>query len=240
MTHLSLFSGIGGMDLAAEMAGFTTVGQCEAGEYQAAVLRRHWPTVPLWRDIRDLSGGGFRERTGLGAVDVISGGFPCQPFSTAGKQRGKTDDRYLWPEMLRVVRELRPTWVVGENVAGIVRLALDDVLSELEGAGYACRAFVLPACAVGAPHRRERVAIVAHSDGERLQTGNTERRLRPEHGRDPAACACCSRDPWQAEPGVGRVADGVPHRMDRLRALGNAVVPQQFYPIFRAIAEQCK
>ena len=169
LTHLSLFSGIGGLDLAAEMAGFRMVGQCEWADCPTKVLEKHWPDVPRWRDIRTLKGESFHEKTGLRTVDVISGGFPCQPFSVAGKRRGKEDDRYLWPEMLRVISELRPAWVVGENVAGIVNMALDQVYADLENEGYSVQAFIIPACAVGAPHRRDRCAIIANRYGAGLQ-----------------------------------------------------------------------
>lgn len=149
LTHLSLFSGIGGLDLAAEWAGFRTVGQCEWADYPRAVLEKHWPGLPRWRDIRTLTGDDFFAKTGLRTVTVLSGGFPCQPFSTAGKRRGKDDDRYLWPEMLRVISEIRPAWVVGENVAGLMRIALDDILSELQDAGYEARAYSSEARDVG-------------------------------------------------------------------------------------------
>lgn len=260
LTHLSLFTGIGGLDLAAEWAGFQTVGQCEWADYPTKVLEKHWPTVPRWRDIRTLTGEDFYERTGLRTVDIISGGFPCQPFSTAGVRRGKSDDRYLWPEMLRVIQDLRPTWVVGENVVGIIDMALDTVLSDLEAIGYAVQAFIIPACSVDAPHRRYRVFIVAHSnsDGRKgpRQTPkegydiDQERPLVAEGGPIPNAesgreqrkfsgrretWGPGSIDWWSVEPDVGRVAHGIPHRVDRITTLGNAVVPQQAYPIFKAI-----
>ncbi|MGL6217563.1 MAG: DNA cytosine methyltransferase [Lacrimispora sphenoides] len=368
LTHLSLFSGIGGLDLAAEWAGFESVGQCEWADYPTKVLEKHWPDVSRWRDIRTLTGESFYERTNRRTVDIISGGFPCQPFSVAGKQRGKDDDRYLWPEMVRVIKELRPTWVVGENVAGIINMALDTVLSDLEAAGYTVRTFVIPACGVDAPHQRYRTAIVAHSkgiftgglpvreeqkkprpckrsenvagsngnrfggegtgkpdndkewngetqkqgrgaepyapvsgreaisntdsprceefdistvtdqqgfgggegdegyvpnpNGERLQAERSEQQTAGVTGDSQTDGAVCNTagqglqngsekplgmyrekqepkrsDWWAAEPGVGRVANGIPSRVDRIKCLGNAVVPAQFYPIFQAIAD---
>lgn len=349
LTHLSLFSGIGGLDLAAEWARIRTVGQCEWAEYPAKVLERHWPDVPRWKDIRTLTGESFYARTGRRTVDVVSGGFPCQPFSVAGKRRGKDDDRYLWPEMVRVIREIRPTWVVGENVAGIVRMALPGILSELEAGGYIARTFLVPACAVGALHRRYRVAIVGYAEhngpssaeiagsphaaggrkpereepsgefagaGESGNGGNvadTESigqqgvgaggeqigaegpgKAQPERvcdvlpvssDRENGRRVGCTTTPektgeprrdnrerekeyvcgggsaesgmggmadgfsagmdgdldfiinhyWDTEPDIPRLAAGTAHRSDRLKCLGNAVVPQQFYPVFRAI-----
>lgn len=191
LTHLSLCSGIGGLDLAAESAGFVTIGQCEYADYQTKVLERHWPDVPRWRDIRTLNGENFYDRTGQRTVDVISGGIPCQPFSVAGKRRSKEDDRYLWPEMFRVIQELCPLWVVVENVTGIINLALNQVLSDLESIGYEGQTFVIPACGVDAPHKRERVCIVAHAvNGSsvmrrhwKLQNAKEDGRERSDNGR---------------------------------------------------------
>ena len=215
LTHLSLFSGIGGLDIAAEMAGIETVGQCEYADYPYAILQQHWPTVPKWRDIRTLTGDDFYRRTGLRTVDIISGGFPCQPFSQAGKRRGKEDDRYLWPEMLRVIRELKPTWVVGENVPGIVSLALDTVLSDLEAEGYEVQTFVIPACGVDAPHRRDRVAILAHAlnwggtlRGDReLQNTASDAGQRSDHRRGTPAAQ--PRERRQDKSRLTGVADGI-------------------------------
>lgn len=270
-THLSLFSGIGGLDLAAEWAGFTTVGQCEFAEYPTKVLEKHWPDVPRWRDIRTLSKESFYERTGLRTVDVISGGVPCQPFSVAGKQKGKDDDRYLWPEMLRVIDELRPRCVVGENVPGIIKIAAGQVVKDLERAGYHVVVFNFEAAAVGAWHRRSRVFFVGITDVadaacERIQGCAAIRAAEPNErsgemqsdaGRGNektvreavrGGCAGLARWEqsqeladgrcWAVEPDVGRVAHGIPYRVDRLKCLGNAVVPQQAYPIFRALREE--
>ena len=243
LTHLSLFSGIGGLDLAAEWAGFTTVGQCEFADYPTKVLEKHWPDVPRWRDVRTLTKESFYERTGLRTVDVLSGGFPCQPFSVAGKQKGKEDDRYLWPEMLRVIRELRPRCVVGENVSGLIRIALAEVLSELQNIGYEARAYSSAARDVGGLHKGERIFIVAAAndggaavrrDAQFPPDGSAERR-GDNHGGGAEKPDLWKR--WEVEPRPYGVAHGIPNRVDRLKCLGNAVVPQQAYPIFRALGE---
>ena len=160
MTHASLFSGIGGFDLAAEWAGWTNVFNCEIDKFCQKVLRHHFPKAIQYSDVKTTDFAIHR-----GGVDVLTGGFPCQPFSLAGKRRGSDDNRYLWPEMLRAIREIQPRWVVGENVFGIVNwsdgMVFEQVQSDLEAEGYEVQPFLIPACAVDAPHRRDRVWFVA-------------------------------------------------------------------------------
>ena len=369
MNVLDLFSGIGGFSLGLERAGpFRTVAFCEREPFPQAVLRKHWPEVPIYDDVRTIP----TER--LGRIDLICGGFPCQPWSVAGQQRGAEDDRDLWPAMAALVKKLRPTWVIGENVRGFVNqpMGLQRSLSDLESLGYEAVPFIIPACSVDAPHRRDRVWIIAarddaYGDGvrphrtevdeqregepadgqerhvrqvceilagsrdagkrdtrdvpnsdnaigrrgkERRQgwhgqselhgaerlAAHADSKVEPDgafdarqgcgelgavadadserryggaeehgsHGRefvagngeavadaDDAGCeqqwrpqsepaqheAVERGSRWLAEPGVGRVAHGVPRRVDRLKALGNAVVPQVVEQIGRAILE---
>lgn len=265
---LDLFSGIGGFSLGLERTGgFETVAFCEIEKFPQAVLRKHWPEVPIYEDVRTLT-----KNNGPANVDVICGGYPCQPFSTAGRRKGAEDDRHLWPEVNRLLAEYRPHWFIGENVAGHVSMGLDDVLSDLEKQDYTARAFVIPACAVNAPHRRDRVWVVAHATsmqrnggknnakaGERQTPksrdcscetnvpntkcerqqgqGRAERRLRSAANGNRKADFTITNGGWSAEPAMGRVANGVPDRMDRLKGLGNAVVPQIPELIGRAILE---
>lgn len=163
LTHLDLFSGIGGFALAAQWAGFHTVGFSEVDSFCCKVLKKHWPDVPNWGDVRNVYYDG--------KLDLITGGFPCQPFSVAGKKKGNKDDRHLWPYFRQIIRNHHPRFVVAENVTGIVNMELDAILDDLEACGYAPQTFVIPACAVGAPHRRERVWIVAYSNRERCDYG---------------------------------------------------------------------
>ena len=287
LTHLDLFSGIGGFALAARMVGqIETVAFCECEAYAQRVLKKHWPDVPICDDIHNLKGNDY------GPIDLVTGGFPCQPYSLAGKRGGNNDDRALWPQMLRVIREARPTWIIGENVPGIISLALDGVLADLEREGYACETFLLPACAVDAKHRRNRVWIVAHAaDDIRWQNNggmvSSKRESRSEaqkrtlqegmrhtindgpakesnapanansgrqsqcaeldgskaqdttngHSRVRYADGCSSPTRWLPEPDVGRVAHGIPSRVDRLKGLGNAIVPQVAAALLSKIVE---
>jgi len=340
---LDLFSGIGGFSLGLERTGgFETVAFCEIEDYPRRVLAKHWPDVPIYNDVKELT----HERLaadGLGGIDIIVGGYPCQPFSHAGQRRGAEDDRHLWPEVKRLVASIRPAWCLFENVAGHVSMGLDEVLSDLEGQGYSAWPTIIPACAVDAPHRRDRVWIIANQQGDGRQqrqqdgrrcgegigkgeeqglrhgcgalahpdnagqpagawrwqdhrdekwhdlgrggenvadaghTGVLQRRQhgdgsedgveqggvrrdvlsgrqqgqvladtsgnRPQgerkDGRTPGPSGLCggtrcdedahlreATAEWPTEPDVGRVAHGIPRRVDRLKCLGNAVVPQ--------------
>ena len=348
MNHVSLFTGIGGFDLACDWAGIETIVQVEQDKFCQKVLKKHWPSVPIINDVRDIDGikeairqtladtarrendkregrnlaqtskaregsdtaSSFsstdgREARSESAITILSAGVPCQPASQAGKQRGAQDDRWLWPETFRVVEALMPTWCVFENVSGLLTLdngvVFDNLLSELEGIGYEVQPFVIPACAVNAPHRRDRVWIVAHSTrrreepwpergtsdqpsetgikghaiDDRVQSddGNTRRRGQTKtsickFGEDivpnPISERGCSRntpgqdaedvgelrrgtqygnwefesrvggvadglsaflDRFNEEPDIPRVATGIKDRVNRLKSLGNAVVP---------------
>jgi len=164
MTHGSLFSGIGGFDLAAEWMGWENVFHCEWNEFGKKVLHHYWPQSISYHDITKTDFTIHR-----GKIDILTGGFPCQPYSSAGKRKGKEDERHLWPEMLRAIREIQPRWVVGENVLGLVNwsggLVFHEVQADLEAAGYEVWPYVLPAVSVNAPHRRDRVWFVAYNNG---------------------------------------------------------------------------
>ena len=263
MRHFDLFSGIGGFALGLRMAGgYETVGFCEIESFARQVLAKHWPDVPIYKDIREL------DADAIGDVDIITAGWPCQPFSRAGERKGQQDDRYLWPEVNRLLVAVRPTWFIGENVTGLFSLGIDTVLSDLADAGYGCWPVVLPACAIDAPHRRDRIFICAYTDSDRQQeqcaSGGTVRReprndtVRlcadvPDTGgaglqvseqedicgarRREEGGAAAKRSRWPTEPGLCRVAYGVPNRVDRLKALGNSVVPGLVAEIGRVIHE---
>ena len=174
MIHIGLFEGIGGFSFAAKLAGWETLATCEINPFGQHILKHYWPGAYHHGDIKTLTYDTINaELSSRYGTDwrkepvIITGGFPCQPYSLAGKRLGKEDDRHLWPEMLRVIREISPEWVVGENVFGLVNwdggLVFDEVQSDLEAAGYEVQPFILPACGVNAPHKRERVWFVAHS-----------------------------------------------------------------------------
>ena len=294
MKHLALFNGIGGFQLAAHWVGWKNVAHVEIDPFCNEVVARHFPESKCHTDIKEFNGKEYE-----GTIDIISGGFPCQPFSVAGKRKGKEDDRNLWPEMFRVIRQVRPAWVVGENVANLTNfMEFENALLDMESEGYQVQSFIIPAVSVGAWHKRERVWIVGNSTGEGLEERKTDKQQqsfqdvergsinvpntdlqRHLHGELKKRSAKTwidaqrnvtagsksdtnskeerldrtnaerstqaerwimqpvERDWWAVEPGVGRVADGVPDRVDRLKSLGNAIVPQVAFEIFKAIDE---
>lgn len=239
MKVLDLFSGIGGFSLGLRRAGMQTKAFCEIDPFCQKVLAKHWPKIKIHEDIRELDGKKYKK-----TIDLVCGGFPCQPFSSAGKRRGAADDRYLWAEMLRIIRQVQPAWIIVENVIGFEYLALDDCVADMERAGYAFQIFDLPAISVGARHRRHRLWIVANAvrDGRRRGNGNNE-----SSGHENGDLATPSekrrqifaRETWPddetpnrrfrtlcpTEPALSRRNHGVSSWMDRYRSLGNAVVP---------------
>ena len=314
LKHLDLFSGIGGFSLGLEATGgFETVAFCDIDQYPRQVLQKHWPHVKQYEDIKELNYERLKA-DGLLPIDIITGGYPCQPFSVAGRKKGEEDPRHLWPEYFRLVKELRPTWVIGENVSGHIKLGLDTVISDLESEDYAVRPFSISASSIGANHQRERVWIVANSRrprGPRAELrGENENETRQENanqferssstsevdvantdsagqqqgyekmergsskqfnsngiqsGKNDVAnteCEGLQRSEqyetytgktktqfaasqsfettglhWAVEPDVGRVAHGIPKRVDRLKSLGNSLVPQIPYYIGKTILE---
>lgn len=286
LTHMSLCSGIGGIDLAAEWAGFRTIAQCETDEYASKVLAKNFKGVPNLHDIRTVGNERLAEQgIDRGAITVLSAGFPCQPYSLAGKGKGDGDERDLWGEVARCIGEIKPRWFVGENTPGLFARAnqryFKRILADLAALGYSVSWGIWGTCDVGAPHQRKRVFIVAYADGdgrnaEQFQSGKSgetldkapkrefggtgwlyggipdangygegqfgeqkeieeSRRERNNYGSGTKRNA--GGEWWQTEPDVGRVVTRCPHRVDRLRGLGNMVVPAQIYPLFEVIAE---
>lgn len=232
---LDLFSGIGGFSLGLERAGMRTVAFCEIEPYCRAVLAKHWPNVPIHDDIKTIN-------IGRAEADLVCGGPPCQPASRAGQQRGEKDDRWLWPQAIRVVSAVRPKWICFENPLGLYDVGIESILSALEMLGYSntdqgkIEPFEIPACAVGAWHRRDRIWIVAHDGRERFQgPRNVSHSSSIEESGQSLLTHDGIGEQWRAEPDVVRVVHGVSRRVDRLRALGNAVVPQVVEAIGRAI-----
>ena len=281
MTHLDLFSGIGGFALAARWAGIETVQFVENEEFAQKVLTKNFPGVPIHGDIKTY------RANGIVSPFLLTGGYPCQPFSQAGKRRGQNDDRHLWPEMFRVIQECRPNWVLAENVTGHIKLGLQEVLADLESEGYQSQVFHIGALAKDAPHRRMRVWIVSNSNsglsnrkGEKICTGrnspdngsknvanSNDKRLErhndwasPSLQTEPIQADSGAEDKcewgdkritqpglggtlhdgistWMDEPDIPRVGVKIPDRAKRLKAIGNAIVPQVAYEIIRHMKE---
>jgi DNA (cytosine-5)-methyltransferase 1 len=237
---LDLFSGIGGFSLGLERTGgFETVAFCEIEPYCRRVLAKHWPGVKQYDDVRTLTADTLA-RDGI-AVDVICGGFPCQDISVAGRGAGLAGERSgLWSEYARLIGELRPRFVIVENVAALLSRGLGDVLRDLAALGFDAEWHCIPAAAVGAPHRRDRIWIVANANEARLPIDQRRSAIAERNGNrtvDSRSGSSGGGHYWRTEPNVGRVAHGIPSRVDRLGALGNAVVPQVVELIGHAILE---
>ncbi len=270
LRHVDLCSGIGGFSLGFEWAGLSQpILFCDTEEWCRKILNKHWPDVPIANDVKELA----NDPTQIPDCDILTAGYPCQPFSLAGERKGTEDDRHIWPYIRQIIASKRPAWCVLENVYGHISMGLDQVLADLEAEGYATRTFIVPACGVNAPHRRDRVWIVGHTtdngcigrgetDGREGQTHQPQQQpsvrgepIRPSEDvahtvsnrseaglpRQVAGEEGVSEEPfdsrdrqrgwsaencWATEPAVGRVAHGIPRSVDRLKGLGNAIVPQ--------------
>ena len=224
----SLFSGIGGLDLGLERAGHKVVWQSEIDPFACKVLKKHWPKVVNHGDIKQI------DWATVEPVDVICGGYPCQPFSLAGQRKGTDDPRHLWPWVRDAISALSPSYAILENVRGHLSMGGAQVVGDLTDIGYDAEWRVVSAAGVGAPHRRERIIIVAYPhDSElgdinecRIDEGTYGQRRKVFFADSSSSSTCRTDSNWISEPSVGRVAHGIPNRVDRLRGLGNAVVPQ--------------
>ena len=275
LRHVDLCSGIGGFSLGFEWAGLSQpILFCDTEKWCRQILHQHWPDVPITEDVKELA----NEPDTIPDCDILTAGYPCQPFSLTGKRKGTEDDRHIWPYIRKIVAHKRPSWVVFENVYGHISLGLDEVLSDLEHEGYTSRTFVVPAASVDAPHKRNRVWIVGRSrdvaDTDSLDRGSVQEprqrqqesaefgqstgnssshvanakskrlegwNIRGNDGSSQSRLGQGSwsiKDIWLTEPNVGRVAHGIPRRVDRLKGLGNAIVPQIAMQIGLTIKKQ--
>jgi len=242
MRHGSLFSGIGGFDLAAEWVGWENVFQVEIDKFCTKVLEKNFPNVKRYGDIKEFDGTQYR-----GAVDILSGGPPCQPASNAGKRKGEKDNRWLWPEAIRVFGEIRPTYGVFENPDDLLSLdngkSFERICSQMEDFGYRIRTVGIPACCVGAWHERDRIWIIADTNSKGLSqpAPGKLRSISKSHelytGRPINGTSSEIGIYWEIEPSVVRMVHGISNRMDRIKALGNSIVPQVAYEIFKAIEQ---
>ena len=244
MTHASLFSGIGGFDLAAEWVGWNNIFHCEWNPFGQRVLAHHFPNSKSYNDITKTN---FSIHAG--EIDVLTGGFPCQPYSSAGKRLGKADERHLFPEMLRAINEVKPTWVVGENVLGIVNwgggVVFNDVQVDLENQGYEVQAYILPACGKNAPHKRERTWFIAYSNSARLHKQYIPTKSKEKISHSGIFNEKRNFSSFPTQPPICGGDDGIPKELDSItfskwrnqsiKGYGNAIVPQVAYEIFKAI-----
>jgi len=261
LRHGSLFSGIGGFDLAAEWMGWENVFHCEYDPFCQKILKHHFPNSKLYKDVKTFNASNY-----AGRIDIISGGFPCQPFSNAGLRKGTEDERNLWGEMLRVIREVSPRYVVGENVRGLLNwsggVQFEQVCADLENEGYEVTPYLLPACGKNAPHRRDRIWFVAYrnepstgTDVRRMSGSSEEIRGRKESFVPRPLCSdgdapdtISESNDWEnfpTQPPLCGGNDGIPKELDgitfskwrkeSIKAYGNAIVPQVAHEIFKAI-----